>query len=142
MFINIRKLINKRKHVMLMIKWRGIARDTLALGSIPFYSIVIIRAIIGKYLPFIYQLSIAFIILFIFSKLLKNSNQHIARGLILAVFTSVFYKEIIFTIFAAILFFAMIVSLFYLKVKRNELLKGIISGIVSTAVSYQATSWL
>ena len=122
-----------------MINWKEIARDTLALGSVPFYLIVIIRAIIGKYLPFIYQLSIAFIILFIFSKLLKNSNQHIARGLILAVFTSIFYKETIFTIFAAILFFAMIASLFYLKAKRNEILKGTVLGIASAAASYQAT---
>ena len=57
-----------------------IARDLIALGSIPLYLIVIVRAIIGEYLPFVYQLSIALLLLIILSSIAKNFNQHIARA--------------------------------------------------------------
>ena len=82
---------------------KGIARDVMALGSIPFYFIVIIRAIIGKYAIFVYQLLIAAIILFLLMKIFRKSNAHIARGLILVVFTSLFYRDNLYTTFAFLL---------------------------------------
>lgn len=120
---------------------KEIARDTIALGSIPFYSIVIIRAVIGKYAPFVYQLLIALVIIFVLSKL-KNANQHIARGIVLVVFSSMFYKDVLYTIFASLLWIGMIFSSFYLKVKGKEIANGAIYGIVSSAISYYLVSLL
>lgn len=120
---------------------KEIARDTIALGSIPFYSIVIIRAVIGRYSPFVYQLLIALAIIFVLSKL-KNANQHIARGLVLVVFSSLFYKDRLYTVFVSLLWIGMIFSSLYLKVNGREIANGAIYGIVSTAISYYAVSLL
>lgn len=127
-----------------MVKnWKKeIARDLLALGSIPFYFIVIIRAIIGKYTPFVYQLVIALLVLVVLSLIFKNSNQYIARMLVLVVFTSLFYKEMLFTIFASLLWLFMIVSTLYLKVKSKEIVKGVFFGIISTTAGYYLTPFL
>jgi len=124
-----------------MVKnWKKeIARDLLALGGIPFYFIVIIRAIIGEFTPFVYQLVIALIILFILSRMFKNSNQYIARALALVVFTSLFYKEMLYTTFASLLWISMIASLVYLKVKSNKIVKGVLFGIISSIVGYYLT---
>jgi len=119
---------------------REIARDFVALGSIPFYFIVIIRAIIGQFPPFIYQLVIALFVILILSKIIKNSNEYVARGLVLVVFTSLFYKATLYTIFAFLLWFMMIVSSSYLKVKPNEIVKGILFGALSVIISYGLAS--
>lgn len=114
---------------------REIARDSLALGSILFYAIVVIRALIGEHALFIAQTVIAIIVLFLLSRVIKG-NQYLARGFILFVFTSLFYNEKLFTIFAFVLLVILIVSLNYLGVKRNVILNGLFLGIVNTAVSY------
>ncbi len=118
------------------------ARDVIALGGIPFYFIVIIRAIIGDYLPFIYQLVIALVILFILSKLIKNSDQHIARFLIMVVFTSIFYKSFLYTIFAFALWLIMIICSVYStkpKLRYKELFKGTVLGVISIGAAYYLT---
>jgi len=128
---------------MITKNWKKeIARDIMALGSIPFYFIVMIRAVIGKFSPFLYHLGIALLVLVILSKLTKNSNQHIARGLILLIFTSFFYQAMWYTIFATLLWVTMILSLSYLKVKNKEIVKGIIFGVISIIVSHALTSSL
>lgn len=120
---------------------KEIARDTIALGSIPFYSIVIVRAVIGRYAPFVYQLLIALAAIFVLSKI-KSSNQHIARALVLVVFSSLFYKDILYTLFASLLWAIMIFSSLYLKVKAKGIANGALFGAVSTAISYYLTSLL
>lgn len=114
---------------------REIARDSLALGSILFYFIVIIRAIIGEHALFIAQTVIAIIVLFLLSRVIKG-NQYLARVFVLFVFTSLFYNDKLFTIFAFVLLVILLVSLNYLRVKRNVILNGLLLGIVSTVISY------
>lgn len=113
-----------------------IARDSMAFGSILFYFIVVIRAIIGKYMPFVYQLLIAIIILILLSFIIKNANHHLARAFVILVFTSLFYKDSLFTFFAALLWIFMIVSAFYMRVNKNSIAKGILFGIIAALVSY------
>ena len=113
-----------------------IARDSMAFGSILFYLIVIIRSLIGEYMIFVYQLLIAIIILIISSFIIKNANHHLARSFVLVVFTSLFYKDNIFTFFAALLWFFMIGSAFYIKVNKKSIIKGIVLGMVATLLSY------
>ena len=113
-----------------------IARDSMAFGSILFYLIVLVRSLIGEYLIFVYQLLIAIIILIISSFIIKNTNHHIARAFVLVVFTSIFYKDNLFTIFAALLWIFLIGSAFYIKENKKSIYKGIVLGIVVTLVSY------
>lgn len=115
---------------------KEVARDCIALGSIPFYFIVIIRAIIGQYAIFVYQLLIALVILIILSWVFKKSDMYVARCFILWVFTSLFYKHNLYTIFAFILWILVVVSCYYLKVKKGVIIKGIIFGIISSMVAY------
>jgi len=115
------------------------ARDLIALGSIPFYFLVVIRAIIGKYNAFIYQMVISAIAIFILYFIIKNSNLHVARSLVAVVFTSMFYKEAIFTIFASFVWVLLLISAYYIKRNVGFVLRGIIIGIVSSVVGYYGT---
>ena len=115
---------------------KEVARDLIAFGSIPFYIIIIIRAVIGKYQPFINQLVIAIIGVLLLSLIMKESNQYLARGFILVVFTSLFYKEMLFTGFAVLLFLGMVYSAYYRKEKIKVIVNGCILGAVSSLASY------
>ena len=130
---------------MIMKKegWKyGIARDALAFGSILFYIIVIVRAIIGKHMAFVYQVVIALAILAILALLIKSSNQHIARAVPLVAFTSMFYKDDLFTLFAVLLFIAMIFSAFYMKINKKEIFNGVVAGIMASAGAYFVAEFL
>ena len=118
---------------------KEIARDLMAFGSIPFYFIVVIRSIIGQYAIFVYQMVIAAIALFLLSKIFKKSNAHIARGLILVIFTSLFYKESLFTTFAFLLWVVMIIAAFYIKIRKNEIFRGALFGIIVAGIAYYLT---
>ena len=109
---------------------KGIARDVMALGSIPFYFIVIIRAIIGKYA------------IFVLMKIFRKSNAHIARGLILVVFTSLFYRDNLYTTFAFLLWIFMLISGFYIKIKKNEIIKGVLFGVIAASTSYYLSPFI
>src|SRR3989338_4167780 len=121
---------------------KDIARDAMALGSILFYFIAIIRSTIGSYHLFTYQLLIAFGILIILSFIIKNANHHIARAVPLGVFVSLFYKDNLFTIFAALIFVIMIISAFYIKERKESIVKGIVLGVFASVVGYYAVSYL
>lgn len=117
-------------------EWKKeIARDCIALGSIPFYFIVIIRAIVGEYMPFVYQLLLALAVLFGLGYLVKG-DVYVARVFIIWVFTSLFYKHNLYTVFAFLLWVLVIVSSRYLKTKKNVIIKGVVLGMVSSLVAY------
>ena len=117
-----------------------IARDLRALGGIPFYFIVAVRAVVGQYLIFIWQLVIAAAILlgihFITKKMKQPTDMHIACAFVLCTFTSVFYQEAYYTIFAFALLGMILIASFYLKLKKSTILHGVIAGIMSSAVAY------
>lgn len=121
---------------------RETARDTLALGSLAFYILVIARALIAPYMNFVYQLVISITTLFILTIFVKDYEKHLARGLILTVLISAFYNVKTFTIFAVIIFIALIASSVYLKTKKSAIVKGIILGIVSTIAGYYSANLL
>ena len=118
---------------------KEIARDLLALGSIPFYSLVIIRAIIGKYNVFVYQMLIAAVAIFILYFIIKNSNTHIARSFVAVVFTSLFYKEAIYTVFASLIWVLIIISSYYIKRSLGFALRGVVIGLISSLAGYYGT---
>ncbi len=114
---------------------KEVARDLIALGSIPFYLIVIIRAIIGEHAIFVYQMLIALIVLTGLGFVVK-ADVYVARSFVICVFTSLFYNHSLFTIFAFILWVLLLVSAYCMDVKRNVIIKGIILGIVSSGIAY------
>ena len=118
------------------------ARDLWAFGSIPFYFLVVIRAIIGKYNVFIYQMAISAIAVFILWFIIKNSNLHIARAFVIVVFTSMFYNTIFYTIFAVLVWILLLISVYYIKRKIGCIIRGIIIGVISSFAGYYATQYL
>ncbi len=118
------------------------ARDLLALGSIPFYFLVMIRAVIGNYYVFVYQMLIAAIFIFILFFIIKNSNLHVARSLVAVLFTALFYKEIIYTIFAFFIWILLVFAAYYIKKNSSAVLKGVVVGAMSFLVGYYGTLFL
>lgn len=121
---------------------KEIARDLLALGSIPFYFLVVVRAIIGKYNVFVYQMLIAAFVILILYFVIKNSNMHIARALGTLVFTSLFYDEMLFTIFASLIWVLLLISAYYIKRNIGPVIRGIIIGLISALAGYYGNLYL
>ena len=124
-----------------------IARDSLAIGSIPMFIIVTARAGIGNYYQYVYEILLAGLILFFFHifsvYLIKiKSQNHIARAIILFIFTSLLYNDVKFTIFIFFLLIIIFVSLFYLKYNKKQILYGILLGLLSSLVSYLILNYL
>ena len=115
---------------------KEIARDSLALGSIPFYFLVVVRSMIGNYKLFVYQMLIAAVAIFILYFIIKNSNMHIARSLVIVVFTSMFYKDMIFTFFASLIWILILFSVYYLKKNLGNTLRGLLIGVLSSFAGY------
>ncbi len=126
-----------------MKKWlKEFSRDLLALGSIPFYFLVLIRSVIGNYYSFVYQMAIAAIAVFMLYFLIKDSSLHVARSFVIVVFTSLFYKEAIFTAFAALVWVLLVIADYYVKRKIGYAVRGIIMGVLSSLIGYYGASFL
>ena len=111
------------------------ARDIIALGSIPFFIIVLIRvSMLDKPFYFFQFLigSMLFLILFAIFK----QNVYAGLGLIVVSFTSLYYDQMRFMVFAIILYGLAIASLFYLKYDKKNIIKGIVFGFLSMVISY------
>ena len=87
-------------------------------------------------MPFVYPLLIALAILVLLSFIIKNANQYLARAFVLVAFTSLFYKDNLFTIFAFLLWFFMIGSAFYMKINKKSIAKGIVLGVIAALAGY------
>lgn len=124
---------------------KEIARDILALGSIPFYLIVFIRILIMNERTYIYQLLIAGLLLALFSvfigKIKLKADFYTSRSFVLLIFTALFYNEIEYTVFASLLWLGLLTSSNYLnRGKKKEIAIGIFLGIFSAAVAYFLSS--
>lgn len=116
---------------------KELARDTLALGGIAFYFIVIGRALIGEYYTFVWQIAIAAFLLFIFFLVFRKLelDYHIARALILVVFTILFYNDWKFSVFAVILFAVMLVCSLYVWKSKKKTFYGLVLGAIISVLS-------
>jgi hypothetical protein len=81
---------------------RETARDFLALGSLVFYVLVLARAFIRPYRPFVDWLMVAGLVLILVGLFYKEFDGYVARGLVLVVFTSLFYGDLLYTGFAVL----------------------------------------
>ena len=124
-----------------MIKnWKKeVARDVIALGSIPFYLIVIVRVLILKNPDYLFKFIFAGALFLLLYAIFK-SNLHLGFGFILLVFLSLNYEDRLFTIMAIVLYLGMIVSAVHLNIKRSMVVKGVAFGAISTITSYLAAS--
>lgn len=110
------------------------ARDLIAIGSIPFLVLTVARvSVITAYYPMQFIISSA---LFFILKMIFKAELHAGIGFILFIFISLFYHNWLFAIFALIIYTGLIISLFYLKIGRVLILKGILLGMASAGIGY------
>ncbi len=119
---------------------KELARDFLALGSWIFYILVVARAWIRPYRPFIDQVIIAGIILIILSFIIKDNENYVARGLVLTFFIILFYKDPTFSFFAILVMIGLLVSSYIIGNDIKKITKGTITGVVVIAISYWLAS--
>lgn len=117
------------------MKWRKeLARDLIALGGIPFLVLTIVRvSAVQSYYPT--QFMISSVVFFILRAIFRCASRA-GIGLILVVFTSLFYSHPLYTIFASLVYMGIVISLFYLKKDKTEIWKGILLGGISATVGY------
>lgn len=110
---------------------KNISRDLLSLGSIVFYTLVVGRAMIYPYYLFLTELLIAAFILFFIFLYIKKLDTYTARALILTVLTSRFYESLTFSLFAGSAFILIVISSTYIGNGKKEIVRGIISAVIS-----------
>ena len=117
------------------------ARDVIALGSIPFYLIVIVRVLILQNNNYTFKFVFS-AMLFLLLYTVFKSNLHLGLGFILLVFLSLNYADRLFTIMAIVLYLGMIVSAAYIKIENKMIIKGIAFGAISTIITYFLASFI
>lgn len=115
---------------------REAARDLIALGSIPFLALTLVRVCVEVSYYFM-QFAIASTVFFILKAVFK-AEMHAGVAAILLIFTSLFYHHALFAAFALITYAGIIWSLFYLGKEKGLVIKGIFFGLLSAGVSYLA----
>ena len=114
---------------------KQIGRDILAIGSWVMFFLVLMRAAIEPYRPFLDQMVVAGVLLVIAEIFIKTYDGYSARTIAMAVFTSLFYRDLPFTIFVSIITILVIYSSFKIN-KKEKLIVGIILGIVASLIGY------
>jgi uncharacterized membrane protein YccC len=113
---------------------KELARDLIAFGSIPFLILTVARvAVLPVYYPM--QFIISSVLFFILKAIFK-ADLHAGIGFILLTFVSLFYRNALFAVFAALVYTGIIFSLFYLKSQQRQIVKGILLGGISTGIGY------
>ncbi|MEK6760424.1 MAG: hypothetical protein AABX93_00715 [Nanoarchaeota archaeon] len=119
---------------LLKIK-KEIARDIISLGGPVFFILALVRISITANYPYLSKIALAGI-LFLALMFWFKANLHSGLGIIILIFTSIYYNYVYFTIFAGAIYCTAIYSLFYLKKNKKEIIKGILFGLISIGISY------
>lgn len=114
---------------------KEVARDLIALGSIPFLILTIAR-VSAPCTYYTMQFLVSSVLFFILRAIFK-ADLRAGIGFILATFTSIYYRNQLFTVFALLVYTGIVISLFYLKMGRSQILKGILLGGISTGIGYE-----
>ncbi|MEM4282659.1 MAG: hypothetical protein QXU88_02445 [Candidatus Woesearchaeota archaeon] len=119
-----------------MTNAKELYRDLLAIGSLPFYGLVIVRAIIGNYWLTVWQLVLALALIHFSTFFMKRANIHVGMAISLATFTSLFYGSKTYTAFAAITAALVAYASAKLNYRGQSVGYGILSGAVATLIAY------
>ena len=117
------------------------ARDLIALGSPIFFIIVIARIYLLSNYSYLSQFIIGALIFFPLMFLFK-ANMYSGLGLIVLIFTTLFYNNLKFTIFGIAIYLLLLASLIYLKYDKKKVIMGIIFGAIATGISYYVVRFL
>ena len=116
------------------------ARDIVAIGGIPFFILVLARVHMLNNPEYFSQFLISGGV-FLLAFLLFKQNIYSGLGLITLVFTSMYYNDVIFTIFGVIAYILLLAGLFYLKEDWKKVVSGVLIGVIGIGASF-VFSWL
>lgn len=116
---------------------KDIIRDVIALGSLPFFILVVARVwILPDFVSLIKLLLAGIFFLISFFIFKKRIIFHSGMGIILLIFLIFYYSNWKFTIFASLLYLGLLGSLIYLKKSKTAIFFGILIGAISFTISY------
>lgn len=117
------------------------ARDLISFGSPVFFIIVLARVSLLPHPEYLSQFIIAGIIFMVLAFLLKLEKRT-GLALIILIFTIIYYSNQKFTIFAGSFYVLFLWSLYYLKIKKLEIAKSFVLGIITATISYYSIQFL
>jgi len=110
------------------------ARDIIAIGSVPFFILVLARVYMINE-PIYFNQFVISGVLFIGLFFLFRQNLYAGLGLIVLTFTIRFYQDLMFSIFGIVAYFFLLVSLIYLKEDIKKIFLGVVLGALGVGVS-------
>jgi len=111
------------------------ARDIVAIGGVPFFILVLVRVYLLNNPVYFSQFVVSGIV-FLGTWFLFKQNIYAGLGLIVLVFTSMYYGNNTFAIFGVIAYVFLLGGLFYLKEGIKKIFLGIVLGALGVGVSY------
>jgi hypothetical protein len=120
-----------------MIKtWKKeVARDFIALGSIPFFVLILVRVYLLDKPVYFSEFIVAGALFLILAYILK-ATLYSGLGLVALVFTMLYYNNMKYNIFAIAAYILLIASLFYLKEPKKKITLGVLFGAIASGASY------
>ena len=115
---------------------KEVSRDAFALGSWVFYLLVIGRAFIGPYYPFVYQLIISAITLVLISLIFRDYEGYVARALAVGTLIVIFYEDFRFGVFTGLVFAGVVFASWHLGNNWKRIVCGMIIGGISAGLGY------
>jgi len=133
----------KRPSVHLSETWvREVERDVLALGGAVFYFLVLGRSLVGPFWDLVVPLLVVAGLLIVALPLLRGTDLYLTRAMVVAVLISRHYDDVVFAIFAAVIFALMVLFAFRLDRPRSAILQGLLLGTVLAVGAYALAGWV
>lgn len=113
---------------------RESARDLIALGGLPFFVLVLVRVWLLDNMEYFLQFFVAGIF-FILIFLWLRQDIHSGLGLIVLIFTSLYYEDVVFSVFGVVAYLLLLGSLIYLEKGWKKIVFGVGAGILGVGIS-------
>ncbi|MEX0932962.1 MAG: hypothetical protein WDZ77_02585 [Candidatus Pacearchaeota archaeon] len=120
---------------------KEVSRDVVALGSPIFFFLILLRVSITQNYFYLSQFILSGI-LFLLLMFLFKANIYSGLGFIALVFTSIYYNYLPYAIFGTFVYLSLLMSLNYLNVDKSGIMRGLVSGIVSSLVGYYLVEFI
>lgn len=121
---------------MKNIFFKELARDIIALGSIPFFLLVIIRIWLLNNNSYLLQIIISGVLFLILSYFFK-ANFYAGLAWIVLFFTSKYYTDLRYSFFAILIYLSLLLSLIYLNKEKKKIVFGVLFGIICSLIGLE-----
>lgn len=114
---------------------KEVARDIVALGGLPFFVLVLVRVWMLDNPTYFLQFLVAGAVFGLFF-LFVRQDVYAGLGLIVLVFTSLYYGDLTYGVFGSIVYCLLVGSLLYLERDWRNIFFGILLGVIGVGASF------